>query len=39
MGGHCFTDIMLYSSISYHQKYALLTVTEPQWLHKDEYAL
>jgi hypothetical protein len=38
MGGHCFSD-MLYSSISYRQKYALLTVTEPQFLYKDEYAL
>ena len=38
MGGGCFTDVMVYSSISYHQEHALPTVTEPRRLHKDERA-
>jgi hypothetical protein len=39
MGGHCFTDVMLHSSMSYHQKHALPTATESRWLNKDDHAL
>jgi hypothetical protein len=36
--GGCFTDVLLHSSISYHQEHALPTTTEPHRLHKDDQA-
>jgi hypothetical protein len=38
MGGGCFTDAMLRSSIVYHQDQALSTPAEPRRLHKDNHA-
>lgn len=29
MGGSCFTDVLLHSSISYHQEHAFHTATVP----------
>ena len=34
MVGGCFTDVIIHSSVSYHQKHALRVVTEPRWLYK-----
>jgi hypothetical protein len=36
MGGGCFTDVMLHSSVSYHQKHAYPKATEPHRLHKNK---
>ena len=34
MVGICFTDVMIHSSVSYHQQHALEAVTEPRRLYK-----
>jgi hypothetical protein len=38
MGNACCTDIMLHSSVSYHQEHALQMALEPRRLHKDDLA-
>ena len=34
MVGGCFTDVIIHSLVSYHQKHALRVVTDPRWLYK-----
>jgi hypothetical protein len=38
MVGGCFTDVVLHSFGSCHNKHALITATEPRRLHKDDQA-
>jgi len=35
MVGGCFTDVMIYSSVNYHQAHALHAATEPRRLCKN----
>ena len=37
IGGSCFTDVMLHSSVCYHQEHSLPAPTEPHRLHKKDY--
>lgn len=37
MGDRHFTDVMLHSSISYHQQHALPAATEQRQLHKIDH--